>query len=279
MNLRRFLRRLVYFVMARRAYKFVLSEFTRPTDLDGLSEILASTRHLRSIEIIVMEVPSAQRALVVAPHEDDEIIGPGGTVIKLLQAGATVRVVYLTDDSGRRGTERRRETLAVSNHIGYETEFFDYPSGSLQLDSESTGRLAKSINAFSPDILLVPFLSDDHPEHRAASRLLFEAASHGLITSKPEIWAYQVYSALLANVAIDITDVADRKAEAIRMWRDSAMRSRDWAHFALGLNAYNCRLLPGRTDRRYVEAFFVVPFDAYVKFCGRYAAVIPIHEN
>jgi len=272
MNLRNLFRRLFFFVMPRRAYKFVLNEFTRPVDLDGLTEILACTRHLRTIETIEMQTPLAQRVLVVAPHEDDEMIGPGGTIMKLLQVGATVRVVYLTDDSSKWGLERRRETLAVRAQVGYETEFLGYPSGSLPINSESSGKLAKSINTFSPEVLLVPFLSDDHPEHRAASRLLFDASGEGLINGKPEIWAYQVYSALLANVAIDITDVADQKAEAIRMWRNSAMRSRDWAHYALGLNAYNCRLLRGHVDQRYVEAFFVVPFDAYIELCNRYTA-------
>ena len=68
----------------------------------------------------------------------------------------------------------------------------------------------------------------------------------------------------------DITDAAAQKAEAIRMWQNSAMRSRDWAHFALGLNAYNSRLLPDSTLPRYVEAFFVVPLAEYLKVCGTY---------
>ena len=272
MSLRKVLRRLVGFVSPRRAYKFVLGEYLEAQDLDGLSDLLASTRHLRTIDTVVMEMPRGLRVLVIAPHEDDEMIGPGGTVIRVLEAGIPLRVLYLTDDSGPRGAERRRETLAVSAEFGYETEFLGYPSGRLPVNTESATNLAGAINDYAPDVLLLPFLSDDHPEHRAASALLREAVRKGGLNAKPEIWAYQVYSALLANVVVDITEFAVRKAEAIRMWRESAMRSRDWAHFALGLNAYNCRLIKGRSDPCYVEAFFVVPFEEYLSLCDRYFA-------
>ena len=48
------------------------------------------------------------------------------------------------------------------------------------------------------------------------------------------------------------------------------MRRRDWAHYALGLNAMNCRLLRGRADACYAEAFFVVPLEEYVTIAARY---------
>ena len=264
--------------MPRRAYKFVLREVLRADDLDSLAEVLASTRHVRMLDPVLMKMPRGKRVVVVAPHEDDEMIGPGGTVIRLVRSGIQVTVLYLTRDSSAAGEVRRRETLAVGHHVGYAAEFFDYPSGSLPLDVATAARLAKRINALQADTLLVPFLSDDHAEHRAASQLLNEAARLGLILARPEVWAYQVYSALLGNVAVDISDVAEAKAEAIGMWRESAMQSRDWAHFALGLNAYNCRAVRGRTDSAYVEVFFVVPFDDYIDVCRHYFSALTPDE-
>ena len=35
--------------------------------------------------------------VVLAPHMDDEIIGPGGAVIRHVQAGAAVTFVFMTD--------------------------------------------------------------------------------------------------------------------------------------------------------------------------------------
>ena len=39
------------------------------------------------------------RILVVAPHLDDEMLGAGGTLIKSIAGGSTVKVLYLTDGS------------------------------------------------------------------------------------------------------------------------------------------------------------------------------------
>ena len=38
--------------------------------------------------------------VVLAPHMDDEVIGPGGTIALHRQAGATVTHVFLTDGLG-----------------------------------------------------------------------------------------------------------------------------------------------------------------------------------
>lgn len=264
------LRKIHRLAFTHRAYKFMVREFVRPDDLDTLAETLACTRHLRALEPLLMEVPRGQRVMVIAPHEDDEMIGPGGTILKLARTGTKVRVLYLADDTGERGEARRRETMKISNVVGYETEFLGYSANDIPVDSASTERVARAIDGFSPDVLMVPFLSDDHHDHRVASQLLSKAYKSGGLRSRPEVWAYQVYSAILPNVIVDITEVAADKSNAICMWQESAMRTRDWAHYALGLNAYNCRLLTGNNGRRYVEAFFVVPFADYMSICSTY---------
>lgn len=121
---------------------------------------------------------------------------------------------------------------------------------------------------------MLPFIADDHDDHRRASHLMWLARQKLESGRKFQIWAYQVYTTLIPNVVIEITDVAEQKREAIRRWRSQA-RSRDWAHFALGLNAMNSRLLPEATTPRYAEAFFVVPADAYDDLCQAYFSADP----
>jgi LmbE family N-acetylglucosaminyl deacetylase len=98
-----------------------------------------------------------------------------------------------------------------------------------------------------------------------------QALERGGLRDDVEVWAYQVYTALPVNVAVEVTDVAAEKAEAIRIYA-SQMRRRDWAHYALGLNAMNCRLLRGRADACYAEAFFVVPLREYAALTRPYLA-------
>ena len=81
-----------------------------------------------------------------------------------------------------------------------------------------------------------------------------------------EVWCYQVYSPVIPNVVVDISDVAERKAAAVRMWK-SQMKVRKFDHYILGFNAFNIRLLP---KALYVEAFFVVPMHEYAELCAIY---------
>src|SRR5262245_379009 len=49
----------------------------------------------------LVELPPGREILVLAPHFDDEAIGPGGTLAKHARAGHRLTVAFMTD--GRRG--------------------------------------------------------------------------------------------------------------------------------------------------------------------------------
>ena len=42
----------------------------------------------------------ARRVLVLAPHADDEVFGCGGALADLIEQGAVVRILILTDGAG-----------------------------------------------------------------------------------------------------------------------------------------------------------------------------------
>ena len=268
--MRRLLHRFGRYLVSRSAYKFLIRDWVALDDLDSCAAVLGTMRFSRNLEPLEIDVPRGRRVVVVAPHPDDEMIGPGGTLIKALAGGAAVEVLYLTRDAGEPGLLREAETLTVARKMGFTPHFFSFPAGALPVDSDAAAALAERIAAWQPDTLFIPFLCDDHPEHRAASRLLLLAADAGALQPDIEVWAYQVYTSLLPNVVVDITAVAKRKAAAIALWRDTAMKERDWCHYALGLNAYNSRFLRKPPGPHYAEAFFVVPLTEYVALCRTY---------
>jgi LmbE family N-acetylglucosaminyl deacetylase len=49
---------------------------------------------------LAYDVPEATRLLVIAPHPDDEMLGAGGLMQRVLATGGLVRIVYLTDGEG-----------------------------------------------------------------------------------------------------------------------------------------------------------------------------------
>jgi N-acetylglucosamine malate deacetylase 1 len=258
------LRRLERSINTRQAYKFFLRDWLSLTDLQSCAQAVSTMRFTRTLEPLEMSSPRGKRITVIAPHPDDEMLGAGGTLVRALKSGASVRCIYLT--SSKPPTEVEAETTEVAQRIGYRTEFLRYPVHAIPLSDESVARLGEALSAQPMDCLFVPILFDDHDDHRRANQLMWHAWCRGLIRDDIEVWCYQVYSPIMANVVVDISDVAEEKAAAVRMWK-SQMQHRNFDHYILGLNAFNIRLLP---KARYVEAFFVVPIRDYSELCQTY---------
>lgn len=248
----------------RAAYRFHLRYWFTP-DAEISAAVLATQRPSRALRPEISEGPTARRITVIAPHPDDEVMGPGGTLLRAKARGCAVDIVFLTDgepDSGK-AASRRAEAKRVAERLGFSTRFLGLPSNVLGPTPDAVSALATVLRELDPEVLLLPFLLDDNEDHRAASHILSEAIKSVGSRKCTEVWAYQVYGALPANVLVPLDQFADKKAEAIRMYT-SQSAVRDWAHFALGLNAYNTRLAPRTCTAPYLEAFFVVPLSDYL---------------
>jgi N-acetylglucosamine malate deacetylase 1 len=238
-------------------------------DLKLASEVMNTVRFSKNLRPILLEPPSKKSIFVIAPHPDDEILGPGGTLIQAIDAGSTVKVLYLTSGLDNEHEVREREALAVSEDCGFTCVFLKGNANAIELTDGLVNRLSKELGAFRPDIIMLPFLLDDNDDHRLASELLMDALDTGGAAAKSEIWAYQVYSALYPNVVVDITPVVNRKQMLIRKFT-SQMERRRWDLFSLGLNAWNIRFVSGRPDIESIESFFVAPMSEYRAICQPY---------
>ena len=255
---------------SRAAARFVLKDWSRCADLDALARVLESKRFTQQLEPVVMARPDARRILVFAPHPDDDTLGAGGALLHGIRAGATVHIIYVTsgERDGEGGGLREGEARRVAGALGATATFWRYPARGIPVTQESMERMRRTVVEQRPDAIFLPFLTDDHVDHRQVA-LLF-ASTFRDIACDAEVWAYQVYSTVLPNVIVDVTDVIDEKTRLVRMW-ESEMAHRDWVHYIRGLNAFNSRFL--RTNEpRYAEHFFVVPVAEYVALCGQYTA-------
>ena len=253
-----------------REYRFVISDWTELGDAPRSAAVLDTMQFSRKLRPQLRNGPEARRVVVVAPHPDDEVIGPGGTVLRLVDAGCDVTVVYVTDgESGPAAADRRREAEGVAQTLGYTPKFLGVRARHIPMDEQVIEALATAIMEARPEAVLVPFVLDDNDDHRRVNQLLWQGLRSGRIPASTELWAYQVYSALPGNVIVDITSHAERKAQAIRLYA-SQVAKRDWAHFALGLNAFNLRFLRGSNEPKYLEMFFVAPGRQYAELCDAY---------
>ena len=266
---RRLVKRWLTVNPSRAAYKVVLRDLEPLLELPYAAEVLATQRFARLVRPLVLATPPARRAVVIAPHPDDDAFGAGGALLKLADAGAALRVVYLTDGDDPERTEGlRQDAMASCAAVGAEPVFLHLPLDNLPVDDATAALLHRAVADFAPEIVFTAFLLDDHDDHRRANHLFMRAFAGGGLAA--EIWAYQVYSTVVPNVVLDITDVAERKRALIRLW-PHASGNRDWAHYVMGMNAMACRYVPGRREI-YGEPYFVVPASEYFDLCRRYFA-------
>jgi LmbE family N-acetylglucosaminyl deacetylase len=146
----------------------------------------------------------AAPALVFAPHPDDETLGCGGTLALKRQAGAEVRVVFVTD--GERSHEhlrsplelaalRRREATLALDDLGLSTEsleFWGFPDGMLWAAREQATRRAVDIlRRYQPAQVFVPHLLDGPRDHRATTEFVLEGLRR--VGSRARVYEYPVW--------------------------------------------------------------------------------------
>ncbi len=209
----------------------------------------------------IVGLPQVDKALVIAPHPDDETLGCGGTIALLSRRGATTAVCCVTDGeavaerwSERAGTARQRRSEARDAcrilGVSEQPRFLGRPNEALAEDLDGlTHDLQTVIDEVRPGAVMVPWPLDGHPDHRAVAR----AVSQSQLSSGVEIWAYEVWTPLWANRLVEIGDVIDVKKAAIDCHR--ADRNLD-PDIALSLNRY--RSAAGQTSSTHAEAFLVL---------------------
>jgi LmbE family N-acetylglucosaminyl deacetylase len=165
------------------------------------------------------------RVLVVCAHPDDESVGCGGALLLHARAGDRVDAVFLTSGEGgghgedSHGQTREGEAKRAAAILGIEElHFWREPDGRLRAHGELVRRLAALIDETECSLLYAPQPADDHPDHRAAARLV--RAALGAAAVRPPVRFFEIWSPLGdVDEIVDISDVIDEKRRAIRAYR------------------------------------------------------------
>jgi LmbE family N-acetylglucosaminyl deacetylase len=149
--------------------------------------------------------------LVIAPHQDDEVLGCGGLIASRRRAGSHVHILYVTDGSGSHPKHpsltpealavwREAEAREAMQILGVENSacsFLQARDGTLaQLDaaaaSELVGKLATVIGQVKPDEICLPLRHDGSSEHDANFILVQSALAQ--TAQRPRLLEFPVWS-------------------------------------------------------------------------------------
>ena len=95
--LRRAYRLIVRFLYSRTNYKFFLKTTLRDLDV-RIAQLLCTMDVFPAVlNPVLVKAPFGRRMLVIAPHQDDEMIGCGGALLLQKKSGRSAQVLFLQD--------------------------------------------------------------------------------------------------------------------------------------------------------------------------------------
>ena len=179
-----------------------------------------------------------KKVLVIAAHPDDEVLGMGGTIAKLVKDGNTVDVLIVTDGSSAQYRDsdhlaeiieaKKKETRNCADILGVRDVYYgELPD--MKLDITPHIRINKVIedviDKVLPDMVFTHFWGDVNCDHQNVYKSTLVAARPVLGQVVRELYCYRVPSStewtpnkpdtvFMPNVFVDIEKFAEQKYKA-----------------------------------------------------------------
>jgi LmbE family N-acetylglucosaminyl deacetylase len=203
--------------------------------------------------------------LFVGAHPDDAEFQVGGTAIKYVQAGHKVTFMSMTNgDAGHQemggaalAQRRYNETRAVAEFLGIDYVVLDNHDGQLVDSVENRDNLIRIIREIRPDLIITHRLNDYHTDHRHTSLLVQNASYLVAVPNVAPLSPRLDYNPVIVyhqddftkpypftpDVFVDITDVFDKKMEALALHESQIF---EWIPF---IDGYLAEVPKGKKER------------------------------
>lgn len=172
------------------------------------------------------------RVLAFAPHNDDEVLGVGGTIAKLSTQGHEIFVCEVTSwlENQDATIELKKQAIEAHNILGVkETYFLDFPVVHLKETAThiKNKKFCEIVNEVKPEMAFIPHIGDMHVDHA-------ETAMAAMVALRPlenpqlkQIYTYEtlsetewnlpnVVNGFIPNVWCNISDTFEKKVEAMK---------------------------------------------------------------
>ncbi len=208
--------------------------------------------------------------LVFGPHPDDQELGMGGTVAKLVAQGHRVHLVDMTNGEptpfGSVET-RAREAAAAARVLGVERTLVGLKNREVVHGIEARHMVAAVIRRHRPDWMFIPYPIDAHPDHVAVTRICEDARFDAKLTKTdipgepwyPKRIIYYFCTHLRLNFqptfCIDVSDSIEAKVAAMKCYHSQLVQNDKSAHVIDMVRHIN-EYFGGRIGTAYAEPFF-----------------------
>jgi len=144
-------------------------------------------------------------ALVFSPHQDDETLGCGGTILRMTDGGVRVVVVYMTD--GRQSHSHRmdgdvlaalreeeaRDACRILGVNAGDVHFLRHVDGQLEAHREAAvAQVLFWLEEVRPTRVLVPYQGEPPADHRVTFEIVRDALLRGG-GLEVDVWEYPVW--------------------------------------------------------------------------------------
>ncbi len=166
--------------------------------------------------------------LAVAAHCDDTEIVSGGTIIKLVDLGYSVGILDLTaGESGSRGNTdtRTKEAECAAELMGLKYRYnLGLPDAGLYDTQENALKVAEVVRQTKPELVILPYWEQRHPDHAAASLIGYRACFLAGLDKMPipgeahrprKIIYATSFHDIKPTFVVDITEQFERKCQAV----------------------------------------------------------------
>ena len=180
----------------------------------------------------------AKKVLVISPHPDDETLGAGGSIVKLINEGHQVLILTVSGHLPPLYNREEYDKTISEAYNAYEilgvkdSKFLEIPATMIDKEPihELNNKISSIINDFKPNIVFCPF-PDRHIDHR----LIFEST---LVATRPVnygknielVAAYETLSEthwnaphiepnFVPNLVFDISSHINKKIEALKCYK------------------------------------------------------------
>ena len=209
------------------------------------------------------DLPYRGQVLVISPHSDDELIGPGGCLLRHRDGGDSIHILVLTDGTrsdaaSELGADeyrevREQESTEAARQLGATVEFCRFPDGTRAREEDLAvvvPRLCETLERIKPQVVYTPHPGEAHADHHVAAVATRRAL--GRYSEAVPCLGYEVWSASAADLVVDISGFMAEKQAIARLYRSQTAHT-DLEYFFSGLNAYRAVYLA--KGARYGEAF------------------------